>query len=227
MADRRFFEIFKEIYFGKQQTLEALLTEEERRKLLNERAAKATLIIEEHYGPGEACKYEEMRRNEKLHRVLVRSVMNELMFARHAKDPTTAIIPSVHDWSKDEAYIFCTLMHFRYNIKDLVSQYTQPEIDRHLRTEKHHPEFEFQDHITEPALTDDDILETGIDRLSRCLQFNRGNLKFDQILKFKPVFRNFADPGEPDTARLGRYMKHVTDEDNISLVKRHYDLIFG
>ena len=227
MTDMHFFDIFKEIYFGKQQTLEALLTDSERRKLLNERAAKATLTIEEHYGPAHAWNYGEMRRNEKLHRVLVRSVMNELMFARHAKDPSTDFKPSQHDWSKDEAYIFCTLMHFRYNIKDLVCEYTQPEIDRHLRTEKHHPEFEFQDHITEPALTNDDILEMAIDRLSRCYQFNEGTLKFDQILKFKPVFRNFADPDQPDTKRLELYMKHVTDEDNISLVKRHYDLIFG
>lgn len=221
-----YFEIFKEIYFGHNPTSEAYLTDEERRKLLNERAAKAPLIFESRCGVDEANIYREMLENEERHRELVRAVMDNIMQTRKAQDSSFTFVPSRHDETKDAFSHFAMLLHFRYGIQHLVSQFTQPEIQRHLSLESHHPQYEFQDRFTEPILKADDILETAIDRISRNIQFNQGEFNREQFVKFLPEFRNFNDPGNPDVERLEHYMSYVT-EANIALVKTYYDEIFS
>ena len=221
-----YWDIFADVYFGDRPEVEDLLTDEQRHVLLNHRAEKATLIIESLCGVGEAAKYDDMVKNEKRHIMLVRAAMDEINAERQARDPTYRFFPSRHDYTKDAAYIFCTLMHFRYNIQHLVSQYTQPMIDRHVSSEPHHPEFENKEYMKTPLLDEDNILEMAIDRISRNIQFSKGDFNQEQFMKFMPAFRNFKNPGQPDVERLDIYMSFV-NEKNISLVKRHYEQIFA
>jgi len=212
--------IFKEVYSSNGDWTKNLSCPETRQEL-NERAAIASTLFEKYCGPDEAQKYSDMVENEKRHIKLVRAVMDEIF-----SESSDHFEASRHDFTKDEAYIFCTLMHFRFNIKDQISEFTQPEISRHARLEPHHPEFEFQPHITWPAFTDYNLLEMCIDRLARNLQFNKGLFNAEQFSKFLPTFRNFTHPGEPDTERLNRYLAFAIVE-NIALVQKHYNLIFA
>lgn len=221
-----YFDIFKEVYFGDRPEVEALLTDEQQRVLLNHRASKATLIIEKHCGVGEASIYDDMVKNERRHIRLVRAAMDEIMWERYTEDPCFTFFPSVHDKTKDSGFMFCALFQFRYNIGHLIGEYTKPVIAQHLASEKHHPEYENKEWIKSPVLDDVDIMEMAIDRISRNLQFNNGVFNPEQFQKFMPAFRNFKDPGQPDGERITKYMSFVNAK-NISLVKRHYNEIFA
>jgi len=223
--EKTYFNIFLEIYFHDYPEYEDLLTEDERREEQNKRASKAPFIIESFCGVDEAKRYKEMVKNEERHIQLVRSAMDDIMMERKGEDPTYHFAPSQHDYTKDPWYIFCTLWHFRYGITEKVSKLTQREIDRHLSLERHHPECENQEHITEPLLTEDDILEMAIDRISRNFQFNNGEFNREQFMKYMPTFRNFKEPGEPDVERIDLY-KSFVNEKNLSVVKRHYNRLF-
>ena len=184
--------IFKDFYCSDGDSTKNL-TCADRRRELNERAGGAAALFEKYCGPEEAQKYREIVKNEENHIRLVRSVMDHIMTERSMKFPGSTFESSRHDYSKDEVYIFCTLMHFRYGIKDQIEEFTQPEIDRHLRTEPHHPEFEHQSWITGPLLQDDNLLEITVDRISRNLQFN-SLFNAEQFCKFFTVISKFHPP---------------------------------
>ncbi len=91
-----------------------------------------------------------------------------------------------HDFSKDPLFCFVTSLRFDCGIDtEVILNMTADEILNHYRQESHHPEWETQ-HNRECSPVD--ILEMAIDRLSRNLQRNDGNLNEQQMLQYLPQF---------------------------------------
>ncbi len=107
-----------------------------------------------------------------------------------------------HDFSKDPLFCFVTSLRFDCGIDtEHVSNMTAEEIQNHYRQESHHPEWETQ-HNQECSSVD--ILEMAIDRLSRNLQRNDGNLNEEQMLQYLPQFK-LGD----NKAKQQLYLKYV------------------
>ncbi len=107
-----------------------------------------------------------------------------------------------HDFSKDPLFSFVTSLRFDCGIDtEIISNMTVDEIQNHYRQESHHPEWETQ-HQRECSPVD--ILEMAIDRLSRNLQRNDGNLNEEQMLQYLPQF-----PLGDNKAKQELYLKYV------------------
>lgn len=90
-----------------------------------------------------------------------------------------------HDWSKDYHYIFALAGKFKFRIPgDDFEREAQEEINRHYKLEPHHPEFE----KTSGPINVLDIQEMAIDRLSRNVWANNGEIKPEQMAKYLPQF---------------------------------------
>lgn len=125
------------------------------------------------------------------------SLTRELDHIRHVRASYEAIYPDEtcwHDCTKDNFYLFVTILAFNLGLKeDLPEGLLQSELDYHLGSEKHHPEYERINHTLvekNPAwrITSQDIAEMAVDRLSRNLAFNRGVYNDSDIKKFEPKF---------------------------------------
>ena len=100
-----------------------------------------------------------------------------------------------HDHTKDKLFYFLLAVQFDI-LKEVktdedkdVKQRTKPlvdhELDRHYSLEPHHPEYE--DRIGKEC-QEVHIFEMAIDRLARNVQFNHGEIHWDQMVKFLPRF---------------------------------------
>ena len=97
-----------------------------------------------------------------------------------------------HDWSKDFVYMVTTGIAFSLKRADLVQDILQTEIERHFELEDHHPEH--MDY-SGTLMTDGQILEMAVDRLSRNLQFNQGNINLSDMHTFEPKMRKKCPVG--------------------------------
>ncbi len=122
---------------------------------------------------------ENMVQKEEDHKQYVNSLLRQIPeFISEGRRP--------HDFSKDLLFCFVTSLRFDCEIDTPnVVNLTADEILNHYRQESHHPEWETQ-HNRE--CTQMDILEIAIDRLSRNIQRNDGNLNEQQMFQYLPVF---------------------------------------
>ncbi len=120
-----------------------------------------------------------MVRKEKDHKLYVNSLLRQIPeFVAEGRRP--------HDFSKDLLFCFVTSLRFDCGIDtEDVMKLTTTEILNHHRQESHHPEWETH-HNRE--CTRMDILEMAIDRLSRNVQRNDGNLNEKQMFQYLPIF---------------------------------------
>ena len=90
-----------------------------------------------------------------------------------------------HDWSKDYRYVFTLAGKFQFHIPgEAYEKWFKDEISRHYNLEAHHPEYE----INNGTITNLDIQEMAVDRLSRNLWKNDGRINMEQMTRFLPVF---------------------------------------
>ena len=90
-----------------------------------------------------------------------------------------------HDYSKDS--LFCFVMSLRFDCDtrtDAMLKLVADEFQRHYTLEAHHPEYEL---VHNEECSTLDILEMAIDRLSRNVQRNDGDLNMAQI-QYQPQF---------------------------------------
>ncbi len=91
-----------------------------------------------------------------------------------------------HDFSKDP--LFCFVMSFHFDCEQKSSEMeflVQEEFENHYTSEAHHPEWE---KMHQRECSTQDILEMAIDRLSRNLQRNDGQLNTKQMEQYLPQF---------------------------------------
>lgn len=117
--------------------------------------------------------YEKFRNEELFHCFFVRKCMNLL-------NPSGK--NNLHDNSKDELYFFANICE--YSLGRPVSRLGE-YLKKHWSSEKHHPEYEL---ANPDRITEQDIIETCVDKLSRNLQFNEGNYNFEQLKIYEPVY---------------------------------------
>lgn len=117
--------------------------------------------------------YETFRNEEIFHCLFVRKCM-DILNKGEAKN--------LHDWSKDELYFFVHICHYLLNFP--VPNISQYNIE-HWQTEKHHPEYE---NTNSEKITESDIIEMCVDRLSRNLQYNEGDFNISQLDFYEPKF---------------------------------------
>jgi len=118
----------------------------------------------------------EYLKEEIFHVQFVRMIMKELTG-----------MDNNHDWSKDYYYMAVTILGFKMDSKDLVKDLLEKEIEFHYELEAHH--IEHMDY-SKRLMTDREIREMAVDRLSRNLQFNNGEINLDQMIQFEPKFRH-------------------------------------
>ncbi|ELT93366.1 hypothetical protein CAPTEDRAFT_227569 [Capitella teleta] len=110
---------------------------------------------------------------------------NELFHVEFVRKVTTILTgrESDHDWSKDLFYMVTAATAYTLKRMDLVKDIVESEIERHFQSEAHHPE---NVDYTRILMTDEQILEMAVDRLSRSLQFNRGVAHLTEMEKYEP-----------------------------------------
>ena len=114
---------------------------------------------------------------------------------------------STHDHTKNMYYFF--IQCGRYTIfsapkdeelgkklKELIPLGFDVECDKiakmHTRSEKHHPEFEYE--LEACALSDKDVLETAVDRTSRSTYANKGSVNVAEVIgKYMPKFKYHSE----------------------------------
>ena len=136
-------------------------------------------------------------KREEIHSDFMKVVFPKCYALKHRK-PLPKHVPH-HDCSKDDMFAFILAMNYdvftgKDNIvpeesdqefKDLLSNMVKMELDRHYTLEPHHPEYE---KLTGKECQEQDILEMAVDRLSRNVQFNHGNVDVERMKKFLPTF---------------------------------------
>ena len=136
-------------------------------------------------------------KREKIHFDFMKVVFPKCYELKH-ENPLPEHVPH-HDCSKDDMFAFILGMNFdvftgKDNVvpeesdqefKDLLKNMVQIELDRHYTLEPHHPEYE---KLTGKECQEQDILEMAVDRLSRNVQFNHGNVDVERMKKFLPTF---------------------------------------
>lgn len=124
-------------------------------------------------------RYKKLRNRETLHIAHVRNCMNQLLPDKR---------PNLHDHSKNELYFFITSCHFQ--MKDTCTvpkKYLDSIIASHHKEEAHHPEYE--KYNKGKRISDEDIMEMVVDRLSRNLQGNGGAYDQQLIEHYYPSFQ--------------------------------------
>lgn len=123
-------------------------------------------------------KFEKLWKAEYFHLEHVRKCMDKLL-------PHKA--PNLHDETKDEMYMFITICAF--NMKDYCTinpKLLRETIKEHHKAEPHHPEFEKWNKTK--RISEVNLMEMAIDRLSRNLQANGGTYNIDQLEQYLPEF---------------------------------------
>ena len=120
---------------------------------------------------------------------------------------------SNHDHSKGANYILSTIMHSSLrakviNIKDI--------LDDHYRQEDHHPGHSL---FSEKPISDAGIHEMAVDRLSRNLQFNGGEINKGQMEQFQPKYlscprKTCTEECEHQSELISRYYEFVEMREN-------------
>ena len=131
------------------------------------------------------------------HMIMTMNKVNEKKYGCGVKET------SIHDHTKNMYYFFMTCGKYSIfsapkdkqlwnKLKDLIPGGFDVECDKivkmHTRSEKHHPEFEYE--LDACAISDEDIVEMCVDRMSRNIYANNGSIDMDQIFKFfMPKFK--------------------------------------
>ena len=180
----------------------ALPSRRERNEILGKKNGRSELLPEEYLE-----EYERLRKREYRHiqhvRLCYSTILNEQPKTNNSQQYSAV---SLHDYSKDEFYLFVTILAFSFSLKDVLPyDLLQAELDRHFTLEPHHPEYEKLNAHKGLRIRDRDIAEMALDRLSRNLQFNNGNYNNSQIEKYEPQF--LFD----NKRRIELYRKYVKD----------------
>ena len=154
---------------------------------------------------------------EQQHIDLVNLVMKELHL------PTTDA--RGHDWSKDRLYVFVMsscfdIFHDSPVVPEPLASLRKLEVERHYKSERHHPEMEA---LTENGeeLGPNDIAEMAVDRMCRNLQMSDDHrIDMKVMQKYLPKFHR----GDVD-AKLVLYSKYV--EEHGGAVTRLYKKFHG
>lgn len=119
-------------------------------------------------------KYKILRRAEKFHITHVRRCMDTLVPEKK---------PCRHDYTKDELYQFLTVCAYGFK-HDKAEDLLKVLQNDHWTSEPHHEEYEYLG----GKITDLDVIECMIDRLSRNLQFNKGDYNRKDLEKYRPKY---------------------------------------
>ena len=171
--------------------LMTLETREERNTILEDEEKRKSLF------PEKDVEFYEQRRT------------NEYRHIKHVRSAFSKLFPDIechHDYTKDEFYMMMTIAAFDFKLKDqLPQELWQNELDRHLKAEPHHPEYERLNRDEGLRIKDMDVAEMAVDRLSRNLQFSGGEYDDESIKKFAPKFEYDSEE------RLELYFKFINE----------------
>ena len=139
---------------------------------------------------------EKIKERERIHFEFMNTVFPECYKIRFGKE-LKEDFPEMpeHDHTKDEYFAFILALHFEMlknpeteedkKAKPQVEVLVKHELDRHYIYEPHHPEWE---KLHKKEISYIDIFEMAIDRLSRNVQFARGEINLAKMHQFFPKF---------------------------------------
>ena len=202
------------------------MTEELLKPDVADRKERVKIFTNRNFSP-EAEKHfmEQIQEREKIHFDFMGIVFPET-FKDHFGHPLPEGYPK-HDCTKDALFAFLLAIQFdilkdvntdqEKDLKKRTKALVDHELDRHYSKEPHHPEHEDR---TGNECKEWDIFEMAIDRLARNVQFNHGEIQWNQMLKFLPTFYL------GDTTKKGDMYKEFMTKYKGEVSKRSKELYF-
>ena len=193
---------------------------------VQDRDERVRIFENRKFSPGaEKHLMEQICKREKIHFDFMAILFPET-FKIHYGHPLPADYPP-HDCTKDALFAFLLAIQFdilkdvktdkEKDLKERSRALVDHELDRHYTLEPHHPEYE--DRVGKEC-NEWNIFEMALDRLSRNVQFNHGEVQWQQFIKFRPKFY-LGDTKKKDEM----YMRFATAyKDQVS--KRSKELYF-